>query len=154
MIAMSLGWWELATVDPSAQDDTVARLLLAWFKGRMREEQQVHWLVFDSLDAGTLTEPALRLVREIAEAAYQQMAGELRVVLSAFDGPLHHEVEPYVAHDDSPSSTCSSSTISSTPWRGSPARRPPPLRRSTRSLSRASGCYGPGSPRRWSGCRS
>lgn len=101
LLALSLGW-EPPDTDTTAQEETVGRFLVAWFNGRMRQEPRTHWVMFDHLDAGTLSPAGLRLVQDLAAAAHLRQAGTLRVVLSAFGGALPHDVDPYVLRDELP----------------------------------------------------
>jgi hypothetical protein len=97
-IASQLGW-PAPTVDPMAQDDTLVRTMLSWFKNMMRVKHETCWLVIDSLDAERATEPALRLVDGIACAAERHEAGNLRVVLLAYARPLPGDIDPFILRD-------------------------------------------------------
>jgi hypothetical protein len=91
--------WELPAMDATAQEDTHARILTTWFVGRVRRETEQCWLVFDGLNAATMTDAALRLIENIAVAAERQHAGELRVVLIAHTRPLPEDVDPFALRD-------------------------------------------------------
>jgi hypothetical protein len=91
--------WDPPPVDPTAQEDTVARILLGWFKGRIRKEPVPRWLIFDGLSLGTVSLGAIRLIENVAVAAERREVGELRVVLLDFDRPLPVDVDPYTLRD-------------------------------------------------------
>ena len=91
--------WELPAVDPTAQEDTHARILGTWFVGRVRRETDQCWLVFDGLNTATMTDAALRLIESIAVAAERHQAGELRVVLIAHTRPLPEDVDPFALRE-------------------------------------------------------
>jgi hypothetical protein len=97
-VAYKLGWAP-PVADPTAQEDTQARTLRNWFLGRVRTETAGYWLIFDGLDASTMTNAALRLVESLAIAAERGEAGELRVVLIAYSGSLPQDVDPYTLRD-------------------------------------------------------
>lgn len=91
--------WELPAVDPTAQEDTHARILGTWFVGRVRKETEQCWLVFDGLNTATMTDAALRMIESIAVAAERQQAGDLRVVLIAHTRPLPEDVDPFALRE-------------------------------------------------------
>ena len=98
VIASKLGW-PVPEVDPTAQEDTQARMLLSWFTRKMKAERGTSWLVFDSLDADRATDAALRLVEGIAIAADRHEAGDLRVILLAYGRSLPGDIDPYILRE-------------------------------------------------------
>jgi hypothetical protein len=98
-VADQLGW-QMRPMDPNEPADTQVRLLLSWFKGQLRSSGRESWLVFDGLNALTMTEEALRLIENITVSAERRAAGcELRVVLVALDRPLPQAVDGMVLRE-------------------------------------------------------
>jgi hypothetical protein len=98
MVADALALDEKPQRDPLAQEDAQAWKLRVWFLGQIRKQQTPCWLVLDGLDRAPLTESARRLVTEIVEAAKNNEAGELRMVLLA--GPRPDDDDYGVLHDE------------------------------------------------------
>ncbi|WP_187283590.1 effector-associated domain EAD1-containing protein [Streptomyces sp. t39] len=98
-IADLLGW-ERFRVDARESEETQARNLLSKFKGLIRDLGD-RWFVFDALDSPNLTEPARRLIEQMAVAAERrETGGGLRVVLLAYDRPLPPSVADTVLTED------------------------------------------------------
>lgn len=80
--------WERLRVDPRESEETQSRTLLSKFKGMIRASGDC-WFVFDALDSANLTEPARRMIENLAVAAERrETGGGMRVVLLAYDHPL------------------------------------------------------------------
>jgi hypothetical protein len=90
--------WEPAVPDAEAQEDTLARTLLTWFKSNAKRAP-AFWIVLDGVDRAPLTDGALRLIDGIATAAGRAEAGEARVVLLDYRRPLPLDVDPYVLQE-------------------------------------------------------
>ncbi|MCB8905511.1 MULTISPECIES: effector-associated domain EAD1-containing protein [unclassified Streptomyces] len=98
-ICDQLGW---PMRDPFVEEppDTQARVLLAWFKGRVRAEGGDLWILFDGPTEDRLTPAAVWLVGQIAVVAERHEVGfGLRVVLADFHARLLPAVERSVLRD-------------------------------------------------------
>jgi hypothetical protein len=103
MIAASFEWGDTtangAAVDPTAQDETNARVLRIGLAAKLSRLGPV-CLVFDGLDGANVTEATVNFVGDLAAAAGNGEIGDCRVVLLAFNRALPNPmVDPFVLRE-------------------------------------------------------
>jgi hypothetical protein len=94
-LATAMEWGAPPDLDSKAQGDALLAPLLGWFRTKAAKEKRPTWLVLDDLDARFVDEEGRRLAAALAAAAATSQAGELRIVLLAFGGPLDAEADGF-----------------------------------------------------------